>query len=80
MSEVSRITDHLTCLGMAAHEVGASTVSFLMVEGREMLYDLIEARFGRPAGHAASDRPVHHIHAHLEAGDEEEIGVEDKSP
>ncbi len=50
------------------------------IQAARLLYDLIEARFGRPAGHAASDRPVHHIHAHLEAGDEEEIGVEDKSP
>ena len=46
MSEVSRITDHLTCLGMAASEVGAVTVAFLMIEGREMLYDLIEAVTG----------------------------------
>jgi NADH-quinone oxidoreductase subunit D len=46
MSEVSRITDHLTCLGMAASELGAVTVAFLMIEGREMLYDLIEAVTG----------------------------------
>jgi NADH-quinone oxidoreductase subunit D len=46
MSEVSRIADHLTCLGMAAHEVGASTVGMYMVEAREFLYDLIEAVTG----------------------------------
>jgi NADH-quinone oxidoreductase subunit D len=46
MSEISRITDHLTCLGMASQEVGATTASFLMVEGREMLYDLVEAVTG----------------------------------
>ncbi len=43
MSEVSRITDHLTCLGMAASEVGAQTVMFFMLEARELLYDLVEA-------------------------------------
>ena len=46
MSEVSRIADHLTCLGMASHEVGASTVGMYMVEAREFLYDLIEAVTG----------------------------------
>ncbi len=46
MSEVSRIADHLTCLGMAAHEVGASTVGMYMVEAREFLYDLIESVTG----------------------------------
>ena len=46
MSEVARIADHLTCLGMAAGEVGAQTVMFYMLEARELLYDLIEAVTG----------------------------------
>ena len=46
MSEVSRITDHLTCLGMAAGEVGAQTAMFYMLEARELLYDLVEAVTG----------------------------------
>ena len=46
MSEVSRIADHLTCLGMASGEVGAQTVMFSMLEAREFLYDLIEAVTG----------------------------------
>ena len=46
MSEVSRITDHLTCLGMAASEIGAMTVGFLMNEARELLWDIIEAVTG----------------------------------
>ena len=46
MSEVSRITDHLTCLGMAASELGAMTVGFLMNETRELLYDIVEAVTG----------------------------------
>jgi NADH-quinone oxidoreductase subunit D len=43
---VSRITDHLTCVGMAATEVGAMTVGFLMNEARELLYDIVEAVTG----------------------------------
>jgi len=46
MSEVSRICDHLTCLGMAAQEIGAATAAFFMIEGREMLWDIIEAVTG----------------------------------
>jgi NADH-quinone oxidoreductase subunit D len=46
MSEVSRITDHLTCLGMASGEVGAQTAMFYMMEAREFLYDLVEAVTG----------------------------------
>lgn len=46
MSEVSRITDHLTCLGMASQEVGATTVAFYLLEAREFLYDLVEAVTG----------------------------------
>ena len=40
LSEVARIADHLTCLGMAASELGAITAGFYMVEAREMLYNL----------------------------------------
>ncbi len=46
MSEVARIADHLTCLGMASSEVGATTVAFYMLEAREFLYDLIESVTG----------------------------------
>ena len=46
MSEVSRICDHLTCLGMASQEIGAATAGFLMIEGRELLWDIIEAVTG----------------------------------
>jgi NADH-quinone oxidoreductase subunit D len=46
MSEISRITDHLTCLGMASQEVGATTVAMYMLEAREFLYDLVEAVTG----------------------------------
>ena len=46
MSEVSRICDHLTCLGMASQEIGAATAAFFMIEGRELLWDIIEAVTG----------------------------------
>jgi NADH-quinone oxidoreductase subunit D len=44
--EISRITDHLTCLGMAASEIGAISAGFYMLEAREYLYDLVEAITG----------------------------------
>ena len=46
MSEISRITDHLTCLGMAAAEAGAISVGFYLMEARETLYDLVTAVTG----------------------------------
>jgi NADH-quinone oxidoreductase subunit D len=46
MSEISRLTDHQTCLGMAATELGAMTVGFLLNEARELLYDIVEAVTG----------------------------------
>ena len=44
--EISRITDHLTCLGMAANELGAISAGFYILEAREFLYDLVEAICG----------------------------------
>ena len=44
--EMSRVTDHLTCLGMAANEIGAISAGFYMLEAREFLYDLVEAVTG----------------------------------
>ncbi len=42
MSEISRITDHLTCVGAFAMELGAFTVFLYLMKSREYLYDLIE--------------------------------------
>lgn len=42
LSEISRITDHLTCLGAAAMELGAFSVMLYMIQARELLYELIE--------------------------------------
>ncbi len=44
--EISRITDHLTCLGMAVQEAGAVSAGFYMIEAREFLYDIVEALTG----------------------------------
>jgi NADH-quinone oxidoreductase subunit D len=42
MSEVSRITDHLTCVGASAMELGAFTVFLYMIKAREYLWELVE--------------------------------------
>ncbi|NDC38695.1 MAG: NADH-quinone oxidoreductase subunit D [Proteobacteria bacterium] len=42
LSEMSRITDHLTCLGASAMELGAFTVMLYMIQARELLWELIE--------------------------------------
>ncbi|MBI4083220.1 MAG: NADH-quinone oxidoreductase subunit D, partial [Candidatus Lambdaproteobacteria bacterium] len=42
MSEISRITDHLTCNGATAMEMGAMTVFLWMVKAREYLWELVE--------------------------------------
>jgi NADH-quinone oxidoreductase subunit D len=46
LSELSRIADHLTCLGMAAAEVGAQTVAFYMNQARESIYNINQAVTG----------------------------------
>ncbi len=40
MSEVSRVTDHLTCIGASAMELGAFTVYFYLINAREAMYRL----------------------------------------
>lgn len=42
MSELSRMCDHITCVGAAAMELGAFTVMLYLMQAREELYDLIE--------------------------------------
>ncbi len=42
VSEISRITDHLTCVGATAMELGALTVFLYMIKAREYLWDLVE--------------------------------------
>ncbi len=42
MSEISRVTDHLTCIGASAMELGAMSVFLYMIKAREFLWELVE--------------------------------------
>jgi NADH-quinone oxidoreductase subunit D len=42
MSEISRISDHLTCCGASAMELGAFTVMLYMIQARELMWELVE--------------------------------------
>jgi NADH-quinone oxidoreductase subunit D len=42
MAEISRICDHLTCVGASSMELGAFTVFLYMIKAREFLWELIE--------------------------------------
>lgn len=42
MCELSRITDHLTCNGATAMEIGAMTVFLWFVKAREFLWEVVE--------------------------------------
>lgn len=42
LSEMSRISDHLTCLGASAMELGAFTVMLYFMQAREYIWELIE--------------------------------------
>ncbi len=42
LSEISRIGDHLTCVGATAMELGAFSVFLYMIKAREYLWDLVE--------------------------------------
>ena len=41
-SELSRVTDHLTCIGASAMELGAFTVFLYLIKAREYIYQLID--------------------------------------
>jgi NADH-quinone oxidoreductase subunit D len=42
MSEVSRVTDHLTCIAASAMELGAMTPFLYLMKAREYLYEIVE--------------------------------------
>jgi NADH-quinone oxidoreductase subunit D len=42
VGEISRITDHLTCIAASAMELGAMTAFLYLMKAREYLYELIE--------------------------------------
>ncbi len=46
VSEISRITDHLTCIGASAMELGAFTPLLYMLKAREWFYTLLEELCG----------------------------------
>src|SRR6266568_4379920 len=46
MAEISRICDHLTCVGASSMELGAFTVFLYMIKAREFLWELVEAVTG----------------------------------
>lgn len=46
MNEISRVTDHLTCIAASAMELGAMSVFLYLIKAREYLYELIEAVTG----------------------------------
>ena len=45
-SEISRITDHLTCIGASAMELGAFTPFLYFLKAREWLFELLEELSG----------------------------------
>jgi NADH-quinone oxidoreductase subunit D len=46
MCEISRITDHLTCVGASSMELGAFTVFLYMIKAREWFWELVESVTG----------------------------------
>jgi NADH-quinone oxidoreductase subunit D len=52
VGEISRITDHLTCIGASAMELGAFTVFFYLIKAREWLYELLEEISGARLTHS----------------------------
>lgn len=44
--EISRVTDHLTCIGASAMELGAFTVFLYLIKAREYLYQLVDQLTG----------------------------------
>jgi len=42
MSEISRLTDHLTCIGANAMELGAMTAFLYLMKVRDILYGIVE--------------------------------------
>ena len=52
VGEVSRITDHLTCIAASAMELGAFTVFFYLIKTREWLWELLEEVSGARLTHS----------------------------
>jgi NADH-quinone oxidoreductase subunit D len=52
VGEMSRITDHLTCLGASAMELGAFTPFLWLIKAREWIYGLLEEISGARLTHS----------------------------
>ncbi len=52
VGEMSRITDHLTCLAATSMELGAMTIFFWAIKGREWIYELLEELSGARLTHS----------------------------
>ena len=52
VGEISRITDHLTCLGASAMELGAFTVFLWMIKCRDWLWEMLEELTGARLTHS----------------------------
>jgi NADH-quinone oxidoreductase subunit D len=52
VSEMSRMTDHLTCIGASAMELGAFTPFLYFLKAREWLYELLEKVSGARLTHS----------------------------
>ena len=52
VSEMSRMTDHLTCVGASAMELGAFTPFLYLLKSREWLYELLEKVSGARLTHS----------------------------
>ena len=52
VGEMSRITDHLTASAAGAMELGAMTIFFWCVKGRELIYELLEEVSGARLTHS----------------------------
>jgi NADH-quinone oxidoreductase subunit D len=52
LGELARISDHLTCDGAMAMELGAFTPFLWMVKGRDMIWDLMEEETGARMTHS----------------------------
>lgn len=70
LGELSRISDHLTCVGAMAMELGAFTPFLWMVKARDMIWDVMEEEtgarlthsFGRVGGMAMPPTPFFKEH------------------
>ncbi|MBI3548051.1 MAG: NADH-quinone oxidoreductase subunit D [Elusimicrobia bacterium] len=69
--EISRVTDHLTCLGASAMELGALSVFLYMIKAREWLYQLVDKLTG--ARITTSYTRVGGVKSDLPPGFEEEL-------